>query len=114
MDEPTYRVSGAGQHVGLDVVVQVAGDDYVSYSKPFFGASVLVHGSQDYPQGADKAIIGQPGSDVTIGVIPSVVVSERAIRTLSLKQRVCYFDDEVIRCKEIRKQFIETIFLSSD
>lgn len=55
----------------------------------------MVHGTQDFPQGADRTTFGQPGTDVTIAVIPSIVVSEESIRRLPLKKRNCYFDDEV-------------------
>lgn len=99
LENPIYRVSGAGQYVGLDVLINVESTEYVSYSKAYFGAAILVHGTQDFPQGADKATVGQPGMDVTVAVIPSVVVSEKSIRQLALNQRNCYFDDEVIVAK---------------
>lgn len=81
------------------MLINVESTEYVSYSKAYFGAAILIHGTQDFPQGADKATVGQPGMDVTIAVIPSVVVSEKSIRELALNQRNCYFDDEVIFAK---------------
>lgn len=68
---------------------------YISYAKSYYGASILVHGTQVYPQSVDKITFAQPGCDVTVAVMPSVVVSEPAIRDLSLDKRNCFFDDEV-------------------
>lgn len=92
---PIYQVSGAGQHVGLDVLFLVGKEDYVSYAKSYFGASVLVHGAERFPQGLDRVTVAQPGSDVNIAVIPSVVVSQDSIRGVGVGQRNCFFNDEV-------------------
>lgn len=92
---PTYRVSGAGQNVGLEALIWVAKEEYVSYSRSYYGASVLVHGADRFPQTLDKTTFGQPGCDLNIAVIPSVVVSESEIRTVPMQQRNCYFNDEV-------------------
>lgn len=83
------------------MLINVESTEYVSYSKAYFGAAILVHGAQDFPQGADKATVGQPGMDLTVAVIPSVVVSEKSIRVLALNQRNCYFDDEVSVAKKV-------------
>lgn len=95
MDNTVYRVSGAGQYVGLDIVLDVAPKQYQSFVKSYYGVAVLIHGTEDFPQNSDKTTIAQPGCDVTIAIIPSVVVSEDAIREISFKKRNCYFDDEV-------------------
>lgn len=94
-DDPVYRVSGAGRYVGLDIAVRVGTTESISYSHTYYGIDVLVHGSQDFAQHTDLNAIGQPGDDLTIGVVPTVTVSEPSIRPLPLKQRGCYFDDEV-------------------
>lgn len=92
---PTYRVSGAGQNVGLDTIIWVAKEEYVSYSRSYYGVSVLVHGAERFPQTLDKTTFGQPGCDLSIAVVPSVVVSESEIRSVPMQQRNCYFNDEV-------------------
>lgn len=86
-----------GQYVGMETLIRVASDDYMSYAKAYYGASILIHGPEDFPQGSDKITTGQPGTDVTIGVTPSVVVSEDIVRSLPLRKRQCYFDNEVIK-----------------
>lgn len=74
-------------------------EDYVSYAKSYYGASVLLHGAERFPQTLDKIIVAQPGSDVNIAVIPSVVVSQDNIRDVPIQQRNCYFNDEVCGLK---------------
>lgn len=88
-------MSGSGPNVGLDVIINITPNAYMSYAKSYYGASILVHGTQVYPQSVDKITFAQPGCDVTVAVIPSVVVSEPAIRDLALEKRNCFFNDEV-------------------
>lgn len=95
LDDPIYRVSGSGPNVGLDAIINIDPSAYMSYAKSYYGASILVHGTQVFPQAVDKITFAQPGCDVTVAVIPSVVVSEPAIRDLALEKRSCFFDDEV-------------------
>lgn len=92
---PIYRVAGAGEYVGLSIIIDVETEHYLSTVKPFFGAEVLIHDSWDFPEASVAASIVQPGKDVTISVIPSVVVSETQIRNLDVSQRQCWFKDEV-------------------
>lgn len=89
-----YRVSGAGPSAGLDVVIDIAKDDYVSYSQAFYGVSIYVHSFNEFPQIADKMVIAQPSTDVLIAVEPTVLTSAGNIRPLPLRLRNCYFEDE--------------------
>lgn len=96
LSNPIYRVSGAGENVGLNIRIEVERDAYVAYSKSYYGVKILVHDAESFPQSSvASTTIGQPGYDLTIAVIPSVIVSEPGIRSLSMKQRKCLFDDEV-------------------
>lgn len=88
-------MSGAGVNVGLSALVQIEPDDYIAYSKSFYGAYILVHGPRDFPQASVSTAVGQPGCDVTISVTPSVTVSQPRIRRLPLSKRNCLFPDEV-------------------
>lgn len=98
LEQPVYRVSGAGINVGLSALIRIAPMHYVAYSKSFYGAYVLIHGPEDYPQASVTTVVGQPGCDLAIAVTPSVVVSEPSIRDLPQKKRNCLFDDEVCMC----------------
>lgn len=96
LNSPTYRVSGAGENVGLNVRIEIEKESYVAYSKSFYGAKILIHDAENFPQtSVTTTTIGQPGYDLTIAVLPSVIVGEPGIRSLSQKQRNCLFVDEV-------------------
>lgn len=83
--------------MGLNLRIEIEKDAYVAYSKSFYGAKILIHDAENFPQtSVTTTTIGQPGFDLTIAVMPSVIVSEPGIRSLSQKQRNCLFDDEVI------------------
>lgn len=69
----------------------------MAYTKTYHGVSILIHSPQEYPQNAVARTIGQIGTDVTINVVPSVIVTEESVRGLPLTQRNCYFKDEVNR-----------------
>lgn len=92
---PSYHVSGAGPYVGMEVLVSIEPEHYMSYTKTYYGVSVLIHSTHEYPHNAVAKTVGQIGTDVIINVVPSVVVSEESVRRLPLAQRNCYFQDEV-------------------
>lgn len=95
LDDPVHRVSGAGQFVSLEVLLRVSMSQYVAYTRSYYGVSVLIHSPEDYPQASATTTVAQPGCDVILAIIPSVVVSEPTVRTLAIKQRNCFFEDEV-------------------
>lgn len=129
LNQPIYRVTGAGENVGLNIRIEVEKESYVAYSKSFYGAKIcnyhslfinnadiksfviahiyipeilvlfikVIHDPEDFPQTSVTTSIGQPGFDLTIAVLPSVIVSEPGIRGLSQLQRNCLFEDEVRR-----------------
>lgn len=75
--------------------MRVSTSQYVAYTRSYYGISVLIHSPEDYPQASSTTTVAQPGCDVMLAIIPSVVVSEPDVRSLTLKQRNCFFDDEV-------------------
>ncbi len=111
LDDPIRRVSGAGQFVSLEVLLRVSMVEYVAYTRSYYGISVLIHSPEDYPQASATTTIAQPGCEVILAIIPSIVVSEPAVRSLTLKQRNCFFDDEV---KNVyRRRLNETLWTFS-
>lgn len=103
LNNPIYRVSGAGENVGLNIRIEVERDTYMAYSKSFYGVKILIHDAESFPQSSvTTTTIGQPGYDLTIAVIPSVIVSEPGIKSLSQKQRNCLFNDEVCAIDHIQ------------
>lgn len=67
----------------------------MSYSQSFYGISIYIHGNDAFPLAADKIRIGQPGTDIQVAVIPSVLYSPETMRALPVQLRNCYFDNEV-------------------
>lgn len=94
-EEKTLRISGAGIHVGLSVMIDVESKHYLSSTRPFPGAEILIHDSQDFPTKSDVSTIAQPGQDVNLVITPSVMVSTPDIKNLALNLRQCWFSDEM-------------------
>lgn len=84
--------------------MRIEPDEYVAYSKSFYGAYILIHGPTDFPQTSVTTAIGQPGSDLTIAVTPTVTVSMPRIRQMPITKRKCLFDDEVKQLKNMVKR----------
>lgn len=95
LDNPVYRVSGFGEFVGLHVYLHAETEHYLGYVNTYYGIKVLVNEPEDFPETSVSTVLVQPYFDVSISVIPSIVVSHDSIRNLPLRQRNCLFDDEV-------------------
>lgn len=53
LDDPIRRVSGAGSFVSLEVLLSVSMDNYVAYTRSYYGITVLIHSPEDYPQASE-------------------------------------------------------------
>lgn len=62
----------------------------------YVGAIIFVHGPFEYPDTKVSYVMGSPGTDVNIAVIPNVVESSKEIKDLPTPKRKCYFDNEVV------------------
>lgn len=95
LNTPVYRVAGYGESVGLSVMLDPEMAEYVSFRNSYYGIKVLIHAPEDFAEGSHTTTTAQPGDDVSIAVMPTVVVSRPEIRSLLPKHRDCLFDDEV-------------------
>lgn len=95
MNGPVYRVSGFGEFVGLHAYLHTEIEHYLGYIDSYYGIKVLINEPEDFPETSVSTVLVQPSFDVSISVIPSIVVSQDSIRSLPLRQRNCLFDDEV-------------------
>lgn len=68
LNDPVQRVSGAGQFVSLELLLRVSMAQYVAYTRSYYGISVLIHSSEDYPQASATTTVAQPG------IVPVIVV----------------------------------------
>lgn len=67
---------------------------YVSPTENYYGAEVIIHSSQDYPDLTTSSSVVQPGEDLRLAVQPEIIVSQPGIRKMDVEQRNCWFDDE--------------------
>lgn len=88
--------------MGLSVLLDIETEHSMGMSKPIYGAEILIHDPEEFPQASLTSAIAQPGYEVDISVIPSVITSKQAIRDLPVNERICWFGDEV-RLRATRK-----------
>lgn len=98
-----YRVAGYGESVGLSVMLDPEMAEYISYRNSYYGIKILIHEPEDFAESADTTTTAQPGDDVSIAVMPTVVVSRSEIRSLLPKHRDCLFEDEVSFLEHLAK-----------
>lgn len=78
-----YKILGAGEDVGLYMLIDTEPYEYVTCLRSFFGIQVAIHPTDDYPN-IKNPIFVQPGHSAKIFIIPSVVTTDEAVRTISL------------------------------
>lgn len=75
-------------------MVDTKPNQYVSPTENYYGAEVIIHSSQDYPDLTISSSVVQPGEDLRLAVQPEIIVSQPGIRKMDVEQRNCWFDDE--------------------
>ncbi|XP_011699645.1 PREDICTED: pickpocket protein 28-like [Wasmannia auropunctata] len=98
-DPPGVRkilnVPGSGRDVGLAVALNIEPDKYKATSRPYVGATVMIHDPIDFPDiGAHVASV-QPGHVLAISVAGTSIKGMESLRSIPLEKRSCYFDNEV-------------------
>ncbi|XP_052859747.1 sodium channel protein Nach-like [Anopheles cruzii] len=88
------RLSGAGRHVGLSLLIDVQPDTYMAPTKSFYGAEIYVHDPKDFPSDADFEHVAQPGWDVVMSVIPLPIESSSTMSQVPLAMRKCFLPEE--------------------
>ncbi|XP_058066216.1 sodium channel protein Nach-like [Anopheles bellator] len=88
------RLSGAGRHVGLSLLIDVQPDTYMAPTKSFYGAEIYVHDPKDFPSDADFEHVAQPGWDVVMSVIPLPIESSSTMNQVPLAMRKCFLPEE--------------------
>ncbi|XP_011879974.1 PREDICTED: pickpocket protein 28-like [Vollenhovia emeryi] len=94
------NVPGSGRDVGLAVALNIEPHTYKATSRPYVGASIMIHDPIDFPDiGAHIASV-PPGHVLAISVSGTSIRGMESLRGIPRKKRLCYFDDEV--ANEIR------------
>lgn len=85
---------GAGNELGLSVMVDNQIEKYFLTSGSFVGSKVLVHHPEDFPLVRDRGFVIGPGQEVFVGVDGADVYSTLDAKTVDAIKRKCYFRDE--------------------
>ncbi|XP_077267511.1 sodium channel protein Nach [Temnothorax americanus] len=85
---------GSGRDVGLAVALNIEPNMYKATSRPYVGASVMIHDPIDFPDiGAHVASV-PPGHVLAVSVTGTSIRSMESLRNIPLEKRMCYFDNE--------------------
>lgn len=87
-------MAGYGEFVGLSLLLDTESEAYISPRNSFYGVNVMIHDAEDFPDTSVSHVVVQPGEDVSIAIIPRVIMSNPEVRTLPPAQRNCLFYDE--------------------
>lgn len=86
---------------------------YKATSRPFVGASIMIHDPIDFPDvGAHMASV-LPGHVLAISVATTSIKSMESLRYLSTEKRLCFFDEEVSKLR-LWSYHITRIFMTRD
>lgn len=80
--------------MGLNVLMDPETTQSMALAKSAYGIEVLIHDAEEFPQASVSSAIAQPGTEVIMSIVPSVISSKPAIRSVSVQERQCYFADE--------------------
>ncbi|XP_039306787.1 pickpocket protein 28 [Solenopsis invicta] len=87
---------GSGRDVGLAVALNIEPDMYKATTRPYVGASIMIHDPIDFPDiGAHIASV-PPGHVLTISVAGTFIKSMESLRGIPQEKRSCYFDNEIL------------------
>ncbi|XP_044750328.1 sodium channel protein Nach-like [Coccinella septempunctata] len=89
------RVSACGYSSAFEALVSTNSDDYLSSDNLGFGNKILIHNSYDYPDWGDESFLLGMKVTALLGVNPSRTYSTDNFRSLSIRERACYFEDEL-------------------
>lgn len=87
-------VAGAGNHLGLTVVLDAQVDDYYCSSTSGAGFKILLHNPIETPKIANYGFFVQPGKETQITVTPRISDASNLIRKVAKNLRQCIFANE--------------------
>ncbi|KYN32299.1 Sodium channel protein Nach [Trachymyrmex septentrionalis] len=94
------KAPGSGRDVGLAVALNIEPDMYKATSRPFIGASVIIHDAMDFPD-IGAHIVSVPIVSVPIGHFLEISITGKfvrgmeSLRAIPQEKRMCYFHNEV-------------------
>lgn len=97
--------------MGLAVVLNVERDTYKATSRPYVGATVMIHDPIDFPDIGTQFASVPPGHVLAMSVSATSIKSMENLRNLPLEKRLCYFGDEVNTCLFTERGKKKSIFV---
>ncbi|XP_018365433.1 PREDICTED: uncharacterized protein LOC108762770 [Trachymyrmex cornetzi] len=92
------KAPGSGRDVGLAVALNIEPDMYKATSRPFIGASVIIHGPIDFPDIGARITTVPVGHVLATPITGTSIRGMESLRAIPLEKRLCYFDNEVKLC----------------
>ncbi|KYN18027.1 Sodium channel protein Nach [Trachymyrmex cornetzi] len=89
------KAPGSGRDVGLAVALNIEPDMYKATSRPFIGASVIIHGPIDFPDIGARITTVPVGHVLATPITGTSIRGMESLRAIPLEKRLCYFDNEV-------------------
>ncbi|XP_011050525.1 PREDICTED: pickpocket protein 28-like [Acromyrmex echinatior] len=89
------KAPGSGRDVGLAVALNIEPNMYKATSRPFVGASIIIHDPIDFPDIGTHIAAVPVGHVMAISITGTSIRGMESLRTIPLEKRLCYFDDEV-------------------
>lgn len=88
------RAVGAGDHMGLVIILDAAVDSYYCSSTNSLGFKVLFHTPTETPKISNFGFFVTPGQEIRAVVEPKINDASQMIRSVPIKQRQCFFASE--------------------
>ena len=80
------------------MALNIEPDMYKATSRPYVGASIIIHNAIDFPD-IDAHMVAVPiGHVLEISVTGTSIRGMESLRTISQEKRMCYFHNEVKLC----------------
>ncbi|KYN32298.1 Sodium channel protein Nach [Trachymyrmex septentrionalis] len=89
------KAPGSGRDVGLAVALNIEPDMYKATSRPFIGASVIIHDPIDFPDIGAHITAVPVGHVLAISITGTSIRGMESLRAIPLEKRLCYFDNEM-------------------
>ncbi|KAG5313183.1 PPK28 protein, partial [Acromyrmex insinuator] len=89
------KAPGNGQDVGLAVALNIEPEMYKATSRPYVGASIIIHDAIDFPD-IDARMVAVPiGHVLGISITGTSIRGMESLKAIPQKKRICYFHNEV-------------------
>ncbi|XP_018795549.1 PREDICTED: pickpocket protein 28-like [Bactrocera latifrons] len=86
--------AGTGESLGLSVTLDVEADYYYCSSENSVGFKMLLHNPLELPDMREIGLLLSPGRETKVRIKAVKTESEKHLRSMNKKNRLCFFEDE--------------------